>query len=68
MRIDKPSSPMKSQGQTSTPLVQDDTLVDDPVALVDSTTSVVGGATTSLPVMRVMIVKDAPKPRIKIYR
>lgn len=48
MSNDIPVSTIKEQSLTNTPATGDATLVDDPVALVDSSTSLTGGPNTPI--------------------
>lgn len=64
MKIDSPTATIKRQTQTSTPTVSDGTLVDDTVALVDST-SLVGGQTVINPTMPMKIKTSIPRPKIR---
>lgn len=68
MRIDKPAGRLRKQVHTTVPVVTDATLVDDTVALVDSTTALSGGQTTSIPVTRQSIVQTIPRASIRKRR
>lgn len=68
MRIIKPTGYIKRQTQTTTPVVSDDTLVDDTVALVDDATALVGGSATSYSAMKHRTISPVPSGRIKIKR
>lgn len=67
MKILQPRGSIKHQSQTDTPVTGDATLVDDPIALVDSTTALVGGATviSSDMVANVKMIKPAGSIRIR---
>ena len=61
-------APFRIQAQTSIPSVSDDTLVDDPVALVDDVTALVGGLATTHSVMRSKAKIIVPSAKIRIRR
>lgn len=68
MKIDKPRVSIKPQSQTTTPVTGDDTLVDDPVALVDSTTALSGGQATIYTGLKFNVKYTVPRTSIKLRR
>lgn len=67
MKIDKPSGKIKRQSQTTAPVTDDGTLVDDTVALVDGT-ALVGGLTTTNQDMVLKVKTIIPRANIRIHR
>jgi hypothetical protein len=68
MTTDKPMATIEDTPHTETSMVDDGTLVDDTVVLVDSLVSVVGGQSTPIRAMLTSANQEPPQPQIKIRR
>lgn len=64
----EPIGKINPQIQQSMPIVQDGTLVDDPVALVDDPVALVGAQTTQVHSLRVSTSDNSPRAYIRPRR
>lgn len=68
MRIEKPRASIKPQVHTTTPVTGDATIMDDTVVTMDSATALMGGLTTSMPVMKQTVDILKPRTTIRVRR
>lgn len=68
MTTDKPIAMIGDTPHVEMSTVDDGTLVDDIVVLVDGLVSVVGGQSTPIRAMLTSVNQESPQPQIKIRR